>query len=99
MHSIIYSEEKELAVQRLTAQVKPREGKTGNISDKGSGKRHAGRPVGAGMESEVFCFTSSCPSESIYDRGGTKRAKHKTTHLLSPAGLCHCYPRAGTIPV
>lgn len=41
----------------------------GNISDKGSGKRHAGRPVGMGMESEVFCFTSSCPSESIYDRG------------------------------
>lgn len=69
MHSIIYSEEKELAVQRLTAQVKPRGGKMGNISDKGSGKRHAGRPVGTGMESEVFCFTSSCPSESIYDRG------------------------------
>lgn len=103
MHSIIYSEEKELAVQRLTAQVKPRGGKMGNISDKGSGKRHAGRPVGMGMESEVFCFTSSCPSESIYDRGrggaGTKRPKHKTTHLLSPAGLCHRYPRAGTISV
>lgn len=93
MHLIIYFQEKEVAHAETHGTGQAQRSKTGNIRDKGSGKRHVGGTVGVGIESEVFCITFSCTPESIYYRRATKQPKYKTIHQLLSASLYPWLPK------